>query len=222
MCRKCHTELEIQQHVFTQCSTSRGLVTSRHNGVLKIIENHILRHTNCKVSSDKPCIYTNSPLRVDLQIEDIVNKNIFLIDIKCPKDVTANIERAHNMTKYSELRDHIAKIMPGWKVILNTFIVACFGSWVPNNNKILYNLGFKKITLSDCVKSNIKWSCEQWRFHQGLFSDHEITYSNINSTHFDYYKENFYESDCQSDDGLDTLFETAKESGLVPFVGKND
>ena len=95
----------------------------------------------------------------------------------------------------------------------------------PNKNKILYDLGLKnsiKEIASDCVKSNIKWSCEQWRFHQGLFSDHEITSSNIDSTHFDYYKENFYKLDCESDDGLDTLFETAKESGLVPFVCQND
>ena len=228
MCRKCHTELETQQHVFTQCSTSRGLVTSRHNGVLKIIENNILRHTKCKVNTDKPCVYTNSPLRVDLQIEDKLNKKIFLIDIKCPMDVTANIERAHNnnMDKYSALRDHIAEIMPGWKIILNTFIVACFGSWVPENNKILYDLGFRKNNIKDiaheCVKSNIKWSCEQWRFHQGMISDHEITSSNIDNIHFNYYKDNFYGSDCESDDGLDILFETAKEDGLVPFACEND
>ena len=139
-------------------------------------------------------------------------------------DVTANIERAHmdNIDKYSTLRDHIAEIMPGWKIILNTFIVACFGSWVPENNKILYDLGFNKNNIKEiaheCVKSNIKWSSEQWRFHQGMVSDHEIVSCNIDKTHFNYYKENFDYSDCESDDGLDSLFESAKDNCMVPFA----
>ena len=47
---------------------------NRHNSILKIIEKFILRHTDCKVSSDKQYNYTDSPLRVDLQIEN-KNKN---------------------------------------------------------------------------------------------------------------------------------------------------
>ena len=61
-------------------------------------------------------------------------------------DVTENMEWAHlmNMSKYQGLQEYIKDIIPGWKIVLNTFIVACFGSWAADNVKHFYSLKFNR------------------------------------------------------------------------------
>ena len=86
--------------------------------VFKIIENFIKNQLQSQLW--QTIYYTDSLLRVDLQIEDTINKKIVLIDIKYSMDITANIEWCHhdNMAKYSALRDHITDIMRDGKLYL--------------------------------------------------------------------------------------------------------
>ena len=122
-------------------------------------------HSKCSKytvnTSDKQSEFTDSPLRADLQIRDNTNKKIFLIDFKCP--MSQPTERKHIILiwpKYSGLRDHISEIILSWKIIINTFIVTYFGSCVPNNDKIFYDIDFREQHIreisSDSVKSNMK------------------------------------------------------------------
>ena len=87
------------------------------------------------VYADEIYQYTNSMLRVDLQIEDTRGKTIFLIDIKCPMDEIRNIQRADNknIQHYKQLIKDIPKSLPGWKIDLKTFIVGCLGTRAGNN-----------------------------------------------------------------------------------------
>ena len=94
------------------------------------------RHIACLIflrnlTTDKENIYTYLLLRLDLQIEDTKIKSIFLTDLKCPMDLTDNLQRANdiNLNKYRNLRDNIKEILPRLKVVLDIFIVAVFGSW---------------------------------------------------------------------------------------------
>ena len=80
------------------------------------------------VYPDEICQYTNSMLRVDLQIKDTRGKTIFLIDIKCPMDEISNIQRADDKN-IQQLRKNILKSLPSWKIDLKTFIVGCLGTW---------------------------------------------------------------------------------------------
>ena len=67
---------------------------TRHDSIMLILIKYIKRHTDYTVYADEKCQYTDSMLRVDLQIEDTNGNTIFLVDIKCPMDEIRNIERA--------------------------------------------------------------------------------------------------------------------------------
>ena len=73
---------------------------------------HLFRGILISVSSDKQSEFTDSSLRVYLQIRDKAYKAIFLIDIKCTMDIMANVGLAHcdNIAKYSDLRIILVKL----------------------------------------------------------------------------------------------------------------
>ena len=97
-----------------------------HNSVLQILEKFLVKYTDRKVATDKE---SDSLQWVHFQIEEGKSKTIFLIDVKCPIDVAENVVNAYirNMEKYKGLRDSISDILPGWKAVIETFIVSVFG-----------------------------------------------------------------------------------------------
>ena len=228
LCRTCGKAQETQMHVLTVCKLNLSYIRTRHDSIMSILVKYIKRNSDYMVYADEICQYTNSMLRVDLQIEDTRGKTIFLIDIKCPMDEIRNIQRADdkNIQHYKQLRKDILKSLPGWKIDLKTFIVGCLGTWAGNNDRILRSLKFTtqqiKEIARECIKSNIKWSHEQWRFHQGRHCEENQPNNNTDdTTHFDYYRVNF-DSESDSEECLETLFQEAKHRGDALIISDDD
>ena len=75
---------------------------------------------------------------------------------------------------------------------------------------------------SETIKSNIKFSCEQWRLHKSEVRDHGVNTA-IDSAHYEYYRSNFaLDHDSDPDDVLNELFSEAKEDGRLPLIGVYD
>ena len=116
-----------QTHVLTVCKLNLSYIRTHHDSIMSTLVKYLKSHTDYMVYADETCQYTNSKLRVDLQIEDTRVKTIFLVGIKCPMDEVRNIKQvnAKNLKHYKQLRNDILKTLPGWKIDLKTFIVGC-------------------------------------------------------------------------------------------------
>ena len=88
---------------------------TRHDSIIAILVKYIKRHTDYTIYADEICQYTNSLLRLDLQIEDTKGKTIFLVDVKYPIDEIRNIELADtdNLVHYKQLKKDISKALLG-------------------------------------------------------------------------------------------------------------
>ena len=102
----------------------------------------------------------------------------------------------------------------------------CLGTWAANNDRILKSLKFNtqqmKEIAYECIKSNIKCSHEQWRFHQGRHCKENQPNNNTDdTTHFEYYRINF-DSESDSEECLKTLFQEAKSRGSALVISDDD
>ena len=69
-------------NVLTMCNLNLVDMRTHHDSIMSILIKYIKRHTDYTVYADEKCQYTDSMLRVDLQIEDSKGNIIFLIDIE--------------------------------------------------------------------------------------------------------------------------------------------
>ena len=111
LCRTCGKAQETQMHVLTVCKLNLSLIKTLHGRIMLILEKYLKLHTDYLVYADETCQYTNSMLRVDLQIENTSGKTIFLIYIKCIMVEIRNIEQANakDLQHHKKLRKDILK-----------------------------------------------------------------------------------------------------------------
>ena len=174
-CRRCGYEIESQYHVLGPCPANSYYIINRHNEILNILYNETIAiNPHWKILRDQKCELLSSLSRVDLQIEIKERREFWLLDIKTPYDNTDNLEKTHtdNISKYKTLKNDLKLLLPGWKVILDTFVVGCLGSWRKENDLIMKKLKFSASSITAIkrrmISSNIQWSHLTWSSHNTL------------------------------------------------------
>lgn len=177
-CRLCKLTTETQMHIFLWCDFHRNFLINRHNSALDLIFSAIIfEKPFYDVLKDSSCNLSSTNLRVDLQIKNPYKKIIWLVDIKIPYDVINRMDgiREENEVYYNNLKDEIQANLPNFKVHLKTIVIGCLGSWSPENDQVLREIGLSKNAIKtltvDCIKSSIKWSNKNWKAHNTSFMD---------------------------------------------------
>ena len=154
-CRHCLWEAETQCHVFNHCPHSVPLRNARHNLILdKLTE--ILRKLGFEFTRETPYPGIGSTLLPDLIINLALRKKIVILDVKSPYDVENCFEGAKtaNETKYRGLALQIRNVTH-WHTSVRTFCVGALGSWDPENDRILGDLGISKADIRKIASKTI-------------------------------------------------------------------
>ena len=174
-CRRCHSSEETLTHALQACVSNLSLINARHNACLQILYEAIknldliimVDETNPLLSEFESV----SKMRIDLYIENVSEKTIHLIDVKCPIDMSGTFESSNlkNLQHYSEYCQKIREVKPKYSVELKTLIIGSLGSIPSETFTIIRKLGISEIKLKQIAKSlaitAIQHSAKIWHYH---------------------------------------------------------
>lgn len=165
-CRRCDFKTEYQSHVLCHCNMDN--VGKRHNKLLYFISKFML-DLGYEVITDKPSKEVGSILRPDLVVKK-ENYPIFLIDIKSPYDLKSNFAdaRKKNIDHYSELK-RLYQVETNLYVVLETLVIGALGSWDPQNDKVLKDIGFTEAQTAKMAISCCRIAIQQ---SHKIYNDH--------------------------------------------------
>ena len=142
-CRLCHDYKESEPHVLNLCKHHELLITARHDKVLNILTEAILAK-GLNVAREKKHSWRNVTYIPDLVIQK--NGQLFIIDVKSSFDSLRTVQSVakDNVTKYTPLKTMYRSQLGlnDRSIHVSTFVVCSLGSWLPQNNSILKQLGF--------------------------------------------------------------------------------
>ena len=174
-CRRCHIEEETMTHALQVCPSNRTIITERHNACLNLIYQAI-DSPDLIITVDETIRYLSNyekinRQRIDLYVENVAEKKIYLIDVKCPIDMPDSIAKASfkKMQHYDELWTKVKELKPSYKVFLYTFIVGALGSVPSSSIDILKQIGINSGSFEHLAKelsiTSIRHSARIWHLH---------------------------------------------------------
>ena len=174
-CRRCHTEEETMTHALQICKPNMSIITMRHDACLDIIYSAI-RSSNLIININETIPFLSSDndvcrQRIDIYIEDVCAKRIFLIDLKCPIDFLDTMAKAefNNLKHYENLKHKVAQYKPSYMVDLDTLIVGALGSIPDSSLAILKKIGITEKSIPFIANqlsiTSIRHSARIWHLH---------------------------------------------------------
>ena len=174
-CRRCHTEEETMIHALQVCKSNLSIITLRHDACLDVIYQAI-KCSNKIININETITYLYSSddvcrQRIDIYVEDVSAKRIYLIDLKCPMDYPETMAKAaqNNLNHYDNLKRKVSEAKPSYTVELDTIIVGALGSIPESTNKILTNIGVTEKSLPTITNelsiTSIKHTARIWHLH---------------------------------------------------------
>ena len=174
-CRRCHTEEETMIHALQVCRSNLSIITLRHDACLDIIYQAI-KCSNLIININETISYLSSSddvcrQRIDIYVEDVTAKRIYLIDLKCPMDYPDTMARAahNNLIHYENLKVKVSQSKPSYIVELDTIIVGALGSIPDSSSKILRNIGVSEhclpFVVNDLSVTSIRHTARIWHLH---------------------------------------------------------
>lgn len=141
-------------HVFQHCLPVSAPRNHRHNGVVRLLAGAVQPDT-WTVEVDRTTPGASTSQRVDLQFTRRSTGDRLFIDVKIPFERPAAVDQAgkRNAEKYAELAAEAG-------ADLDTFIVGAYGSWRPENDRLLRRLGVAQpASLRDTIiRHVVHWS----------------------------------------------------------------
>lgn len=152
-CRVCHTYDESLPHILCHCKDNSVQIRDRHNKIVERLRKAI-RLGQVRVDQQVPDM--NGECRPDLVINR--GNEVTVIDVTCPFE---NGESDYaKVMKYQPVKSHFEAL--GMKCTIYHFVIGCLGSWHPNNEAVLRNIGmskkykslFRKLCCSDVIRGS--------------------------------------------------------------------
>ena len=120
-------------NVFQNFVSNLCLVNDGHKACLNLFYN-AAKNERLKILKDCTLQFLNDNaeigrIRIELHIDDVLNKIIMLLDLKCPIDMPACFENAdtNNLNKYQPLKSKVQKVKSGNSVTLIAIISGSLG-----------------------------------------------------------------------------------------------
>ena len=164
---------ESLRHVLSRCKSMMGLITDRHNSVLRLLYDAIPVERFKKIDVDRLCqqhlVMSGERQRPDLVAEGIDGKTIIL-DVTCPfvnGPTSLEIAAERKLTKYEGLATNIHDLT-GDDVQIYPFVVGSLGCWSRFNEPAMKALGIprgvrsrlkKQMVLAAISGSQKVWNC---------------------------------------------------------------
>ena len=108
-CRKCNEELEDDQHILNKCKLNEGLMTRRHDHLVKKIGKELRRsNSNGKIWIERAWRNGREIVRPDLTIVD-ENRHCTVIEVTCPYEISKKYlqqREEEKRAKYKRLVQH--------------------------------------------------------------------------------------------------------------------
>ena len=166
-CTLCKANvLETLGHILNGCKTQQGKsITWRHDAIQKCLVEAIRSYdSKLSIVTDARMTDAGRQMRPDIVVKDESERKAFIIDIACAyENGEADCfmrRRTEKVRKYEDER--LALEQQGYAAIADAIVVGSLGTWDPDNNDLLREIGLSKGRQSTlrrrCVQAAVEGS----------------------------------------------------------------
>ena len=176
-CKGCTGNIETQEHCLNVCQANMPAIKAHHDRVMERLVGAIPDSLGTKFL-DQTVPGCPGLLRPDVVILHEEQKKAFLIDVACPCDRPENMTaaRGRKREKYAAIKEQLEE--KGFQVCCDGFIVGSLGTWDPENDHLLREIGigrkygtlFKKLCCRDAIAGSYGVWTARSSLHAGRVS----------------------------------------------------